>query len=491
MSTALFDLISSLSQSEKRYFVRFASLHSGTPDSSYYRLYRSIEKSKLYDAERLKSEFGRTHFEQLKKVLYNKLLTCLRLYHEDSQDDSGAWSHYANSRQLFRRNIMRYALRERALSEKAAEEQELNALSLHFPNAEINAVMLNSDDTELTKGLKRYTEKNEHLLRALQNRSKYTSLLIQVEVLNRKFEGTRDAQEYILIARFLQNNLLKQMPAGCDAMSGLMFGFCNGLGNYLRCDFESSAAHFESCLTMLRNRSYLHEQDPIFPARILANCALANFHAGRLTKFRESLNELKAYSERKGVMQQYSRELVLILEMMELNREKKYAEAMRKFRRVGKSDLVVIRPDELNQREIYFAFQEAIALRGAGELRKASARIAAFISRRGKLMKQDAYVTARIVFLLLRFELGDESLTQSELRSVSAELLRRQKFYQVERSLISFVRDMMTLSVLQERKQRRNKLLSELKALQQIPYERNAFLYFDFNDWAATYDVKN
>ncbi|HQZ43738.1 MAG TPA: hypothetical protein PK735_12690, partial [Flavobacteriales bacterium] len=59
-STELFDLIRSLTKSEKRFFKLHSSLQSG--DKNYLRIFDSIDKQKAYDEEALKKQFAKETF---------------------------------------------------------------------------------------------------------------------------------------------------------------------------------------------------------------------------------------------------------------------------------------------------------------------------------------------------------------------------------------------------------------------------------------------
>jgi hypothetical protein len=84
-SNDLFDLIKSLSKSEKIYFKKFASVFSQNGDKNYIKLFKEIEKQKAssYDENKIKQKFKNENFvKQLhvtKIYLYNLILKSLYL----------------------------------------------------------------------------------------------------------------------------------------------------------------------------------------------------------------------------------------------------------------------------------------------------------------------------------------------------------------------------------------------------------------------------
>ncbi|MFL2570564.1 MAG: hypothetical protein ACJ0QL_01640 [Parvicellaceae bacterium] len=67
-SHALFDLISSLTMSEKRYFKLFSSRHVIGESNDYIHLFNAIEKQKVYSEDVLKKASYVKNLSQEKKL---------------------------------------------------------------------------------------------------------------------------------------------------------------------------------------------------------------------------------------------------------------------------------------------------------------------------------------------------------------------------------------------------------------------------------------
>ncbi|MCB0397100.1 MAG: hypothetical protein KDD36_10620 [Flavobacteriales bacterium] len=82
-STDLFDLIHSLSGNEKRYFMMQTALQSG--HKKYERLYKLMEKQKVYDEKLIMKELGKDPMARqlsvAKNYLYNLIMKCLEGYY--------------------------------------------------------------------------------------------------------------------------------------------------------------------------------------------------------------------------------------------------------------------------------------------------------------------------------------------------------------------------------------------------------------------------
>lgn len=86
-SADLFDLIKSLSPSEKRYFKLFGATVAGKDESAYMKLFDAIDKMEFYDEAALKEKFKKERFVKQLSVLKNYLLNTIvkSLLHSNSE----------------------------------------------------------------------------------------------------------------------------------------------------------------------------------------------------------------------------------------------------------------------------------------------------------------------------------------------------------------------------------------------------------------------
>ena len=87
----LFELIKSLSKSEKRYFKLISSRHTIGDENNYVRLFDFIDKQDVYNEKQLFIEFNGEaflhRFSITKKRLYNHVLNALYEFYSSSSID--------------------------------------------------------------------------------------------------------------------------------------------------------------------------------------------------------------------------------------------------------------------------------------------------------------------------------------------------------------------------------------------------------------------
>lgn len=124
---ALFDLIKSLSPSEKRYFRRVLS-GSGKDKRNFIRLFDEIDKLDSYDESKIKSKFkGARFINQLhvtKIYLQESILKALRLFHASASASLIIKDHLKNIEICFNKELYNQCALEIQKAEKIARKVE-------------------------------------------------------------------------------------------------------------------------------------------------------------------------------------------------------------------------------------------------------------------------------------------------------------------------------------------------------------------------------
>jgi sulfur relay (sulfurtransferase) DsrC/TusE family protein len=106
-SSELFDLIRTLTKSEKRFFKLQSSLQSG--DKNYVRLFDLIEKMEAYDEDLVKKTFKGEkfikHLPSEKNHLYKLILKSLRSYYSETSIASSLKQEIKNVEILYNKGL--------------------------------------------------------------------------------------------------------------------------------------------------------------------------------------------------------------------------------------------------------------------------------------------------------------------------------------------------------------------------------------------------
>jgi len=165
--TELFDLIKSLSASEKRYFKLYAIAISGRETASYMKLFNFIDKMNDYDEELIKKKFKNERFIKQLSVLKNYLLNLIIKGLLHSREETHTSSHLqlqvATIQLLFEKGLHGLCLKTIKRLKEAAQLQEDFSMIDKLCDWEIRILMC---DLQTTKAI----EKTDEQINALKKR---------------------------------------------------------------------------------------------------------------------------------------------------------------------------------------------------------------------------------------------------------------------------------------------------------------------------------
>ncbi|MBU2020493.1 MAG: hypothetical protein KJ941_12675 [Bacteroidetes bacterium] len=132
----LFDLIKSMSKSEKRYFKLMASRHTIGEENNYVVLFDYISKNEDYNEnllfEHFKGEAFLNKFSITKKRLYDHLLNALTQFHSNHHIEASVYTLLHSSSILFEKALYQQAKKVLKSAEKIAYKHQLTNLLIEI-----------------------------------------------------------------------------------------------------------------------------------------------------------------------------------------------------------------------------------------------------------------------------------------------------------------------------------------------------------------------
>lgn len=210
-SEDVFELVKSLSTSEKRYFKIFASLHTVGDKNKYLTLFDLIETQEKYDEAELiqaMDEQGGVTFSKLKKYLYDLILKALRNYNADRNGVHELTSTINDLNILFSKGLYQHSLKMLHKAQKITAQYELFSYNYLIENWK-RRLSLHIDEkgskitrADLADRVEEYEQLDQYLsaFAELRNFKKHLSAITQYEELP---PAVRDV---------LKNKLTKDTP---------------------------------------------------------------------------------------------------------------------------------------------------------------------------------------------------------------------------------------------------------------------------------------
>jgi hypothetical protein len=278
----LFELVQSLSKSEKRYFKLHSNLVSGS--KSYLNLFEKLESSKEYDERKLlkRTRIDKKKLSVAKNYLHEQVLKSLRNFHSSISIRSRIHALLLNVEILYRKGLIMPGYKELKKARSLALKHEKFGLLQEILNWERQFGALGE------KGMKNEAEIAEGEARILEmqtNVLKYQGFYGQLQEIKKEFGYLRGKQERDRVNEMMSDPLLTDIDKAWSVRARYYYHISYCQYYYLTGEFEKG---YESGLKLL----HLHPSSPLDESELL-NGVLNHISSCFFTnRFSESLESI-------------------------------------------------------------------------------------------------------------------------------------------------------------------------------------------------------
>jgi hypothetical protein len=476
-STEIFDLIKTLTKTEKRYFRLCSSLQKGS--KNYLMLFNQIDRMKKYDETRLKGSFKRLTFT--KNYLYNAIIKSLTAYNTDNTKKVRLQDQLIRLKILYHKSLFRQFYKMLTVLKLRARETENFTVYHEILKLEIQSIKTGDyKDVDLIKIL---TEV-KNVLAIIQNLNEYTLTSAMLKEETRRNGILRDRESLNKISKLMENPVIKK---GIDVSSTnrekesfqkLMSDY-----NYLKGDLGRVIENNKARLEVVINNRKMFEEDYVLKVieiygAILYGCVkLERFH-----EFRSYFNCLKNLDTRSNLEKAMHFSKLYLYEFLYLLKKENFKKGVELVRdaevclkkyedTIQKDDLLIIR---------YYICRTYF---GAGDYERALEYSNFLLNHPFIHYRSDVHIYCRILNLIIHYELENYDLLPHIIKSVYRFLYKKRKIYRFEKIILDFLKDLKHSDTRMELKDRLTILKADMLKLYEDPFEKNAFNYFEFLSW--------
>ncbi len=485
-SIKLFNLIKSLSGSEKRYFKLLTTTNKTDKTSKYILLFDAIDQQEVFDDEKLKEiiyaneEIYSRKYSELKAYLYDLILKSLHGYDEKSSVDFKIKGLLYSVRVLYKRSHYEDCKEILLKAKKLAYIYESFANILEVLNWEKQIAYAQMDIIFLDSDMDRIDEEEKRCLEQLKNLSGYKNVFYKVLVNIRKNALLRSEEQIELLNKIIDHPLLKSVDFALSHKAKLFYHRTYSLYYYAVLDHEKFYASCKLVLEEMESKPKLLKEDVSEYISALSNFTLS---CGLLEKYEEVRKNLDKFlkiktntldDELKIHMEYYSKSFSLSIFTGEFDEGLKVLEKhLAGLKNFGEGSFQKGR----------FYFQYFYIYFGIGDYDKALDYLNLWLSLPRSIERQDLQSLARILNLIVHFEMGNTILLEYLFRSTYRFLRKRNRMYDFERRVLTFIKDSNKIRSPRELREAFAKLKNDFEELSKIPSEKVMFQYFDFIAW--------
>lgn len=485
-SNEIFELIKSMTMSEKRYFKIYASRHVMGEKNNYMRLFEAIEKMKVYNEKIIRKKFSNEKFiKQLsvaKNYLYHLILECLRNYNAYATGEARIKAMLNDLETLYSKGHYSHCKKIIERTKFLCYKYQRLLLLLEVLRWERTILILQGNIQEIEKN----TDENYATLNKLNTIMDYQNLGNQMVFLCKTLGISRNKQMAKKYLNLISHPLLKHESLADTYEAKYSFFTIKILYKRHISDPNDSYLYSKKLINYMESDKVLLEEYAQKYLVALQNFSLALLDLRYFSELFETVKKMQTLLFNPN-LQRHKSVLACIFHAS-------YGCEISAFALQGqfeKGVLLIPKIQEglkkydqnLNATEkIVLFYHCGYIYLGAGQFKKALFWLNKSIDEPFQI-RNDIKSAAYILSMIVHYELGNDDLLQYSIRSISRFLIKKGMLYQYEKILLNFIRTPLLVSDKEVLIKEFKKLKSQLLKLSKDTYEAPAFDYFDIIAW--------
>lgn len=480
---ALFQLVRSLEKAEKRHFKLYIKRSSAKEDLKIVQLFDALDKMPDYDEKSLLKKLSpvtKPQLANLKKHLYKELLSSLRLLKTAENIDLQLSEHLDHARVLYNKGLKMQALK---ILEKAKEIAKAN----HKYNFLAQVISLDKkiETLHITRSSLEKTEQlaieASDIIGHIDRVTRLSNLALQLYRWYVQNGHARNEEDEAGIKEYFKKNLPKNPESITDFYERLYLYQSYCWYAFIRQDFLLYYRYSRKWIN-------LYDAEPLMVTveighfiKGMHNLLNAHFDLRNFEQFQITLRKFEAFAKT-PIANHHDN--FRIHTFVYINSAKINWHLMTGTFKEGLA-LVPHIVERLKQDGLYidshrvlvFNYKIACLYFGSGDYSTCIDYLQRIIHENAGL-RIDLQCYARLVHLMAHYELGNDTILESLMKSVYRFMARMKNFTVIEEEMFRFVRSSFSLSA-RQLKPELEKFLHKIKHLESNRFETRAFAYMD------------
>lgn len=487
-SDPLFQLIKSLSKSEKRNFKLYARRLTSNEDAKFIKLFDTMDRMAVYDEHLIlqRAPVTKMQLANMKAHLYKQVLVSLRLKYTDISQELQLREQIDFAKILYNKGLYMQSLKLLEKAKVLASQYNQDVMALEIVEFE-KLIESQHITRSLSNRAEQLTTEASDLNQHIQRKNALSNLALKLYGLYLKVGYVRNEKDKAFVEAYYNANL---PPHEIDKL-----GFDEKLFLYqAQVWYYHIMQDFPLCYRSAQHWVDLYDEYPLMK-KINPGPYLKSYHylldtlfyLQHYSKFGETLDKLSQDIESEEISLEGSTE-TLALMYLYTNRINKhfmegtFSEGVRDVLPGLLSMLEEKRPG-LDQHHILVLYYKIACLYfGSGDNLNAIAYLKKVTDCREEGLREDLQCFARILHLIASYEEGLDEHLDYQIKAVYKFIVKMNELHQVQQEIMHFVRNLGRIYEHQLKEEFR-KLRSRLLLLSEHPYEKRAFLYLDIISW--------
>lgn len=444
-SHELFNLIKSLTKSEKRFFKLFSSLQAG--EKNYFRLFDYIEQQSIYDETKLKVYFETErfikHLPSEKNHLYKLILKSLRQYYGEQTVSSILKQELKNIELLYNKALHKEATKFLKRAKTIAHENE----EFYFLNELISWEKVLTEESyesgNFDVDLNNIIQEESETIEKLRNLAEYHILYSRINAIFRSDVFTKNKEQRKTVSEIENHHLIKGKNTALSIRASSICYYIQGLCAATKRDFELSYIKFNHVRQLL-------DKNPKIKVDLGQRYVLTLFHLMKsylhdndfemAQKMIDQIKNLRGKTGFSSLQLTMRINNILLTDQMNLyNLQGEFNKALKIFEKGYTSNESLINRSS-KEYKIKFYFNAAYTLFAVSDYKNALQFINLILNDNEHQLRQDIYSFSRILNLLLHYELGNYDYLEYSSNSAIRYLNKTKRDPKIEKVFINQIK---------------------------------------------------
>lgn len=487
-SIELFNLIESLTKSEKRFFKLNSTLQSG--EKNYIKIFDFIEKQKKYDEDELKAHFKGEifvdHLPSEKNHLYKLILKSLRSFYSEQNVSAQLKQEIKNVEILHKKALYRECAKFVKRAKRIAKQYEKFYYWYELIGWERKLLEEAYEEGIFTQDINQLIEEETEVIKKLRNLAEYQILYSRINLIFKSGGFSRNIDEKEIVSEISDYHLIKGKNTAISVRATSICYYIKGL-------CAASVRDYELAIINFRKTKMVMDKNPdikldlqsryISTLTFLLNCYIDQNDFDNAEKF---LNEIKDLPNQKGYDSIDSKVKIYssigVGEIQLYNRKGDFIKAKELCESVDER-LEAYKNKLTKEKNLLLDYSKAYTLFGIGDYKSSLKIVNKMLNDNEKRLRQDVYSFSRIFNLVIHYELGNYDFVEYEVKSTSRFLGKKEKDYFIEKVFIKYIKKLSKEEASFGKKEIFENFYDEIESLLKLPNEQVILEYFNIKAW--------
>jgi hypothetical protein len=490
-SKELFELIKSLTKSEKRFFKLSSSLQSG--DKNYLKIFDAIDKQADYEEESIKDQFKDEifikHFPSEKNHLYKLILKSLRAYHADNSISSILKQEIKNIEILYKKALFKECNKFLYRAKKMAVAHEKFYYLFELMNWEKLLLEEAYEAGEFTRDIDELIQEEQDIIEKLRNLAAYHVLYSKINFVFRSGGFVRSNEDRAVVEEISNHPLIKGKNTALSNRAATICYYIQGFCAMANRDTALSYQKFMRVKEILDQNELIKNDLPKRYTRTLYNILLNLIDMGKRDEAIALIQDMRNLQENEAFASVDIQVLIFRsiwqAELKLHHRGGTFEEALPLIDEIT-AGFTLFDGKISKEQELIFNYSIAYTYFGAGQFSKALQWNNKVLNDNEPNLRQDIYSYARLFNLIIHYELGNYDLMEYILKSTMRYLNKRQRDYELEVLILGYIKKISRAHFGSDVKAVFVAFDKELKSRISESSDKVIFEYFDYFAWTRS-----